>query len=172
MLRNIHSFFSSLGSDQAKVLRSSVTWRTYLTSALVFGAVFLLCTVILFMDIRDPYLGTTDLFTLQQVLYGIAYFFLLAPLCLYNIWAPLRILIHAERYVFREVLLERPEAAGRGFVSFTVTFPDHTDRPTEAKTLPVRLSILSHTGDRALIAHNPKTQLTVLIRPLEDVSVD
>lgn len=171
MIPYFRSFFRSLGSDNAKRIRSSVTWRSYLHSALVFTPLLLLCTVILALDIRDTILGPSDILTLDQVLYYLVYAFLATPFCLYIIWQPLRLLISAEQYIFREVLLERPNPWNR-WVAFTVTFQNHTSQTIQAETLLAPQAMIRHIGHRALIAYNPKTRLTVLIRPLEDTPAD
>lgn len=171
MIPYFRSFFRYLGSDNAKRIRSSVTWRSYLHSALVFTPLLLLCTVILALDIRDSILDKSDILTLQQLGYYLLYVFLAAPMCLHIIWQPLRLLISAEQYIFREVLLEHPDPRNR-WVVFTVTFQDHTSQTIQAETLLAPQAMIRHIGRRALIAYNPKTRLTVLIRPAEDTPAD
>lgn len=171
MRQYFRSVLTSLRSENARAIRSSVTWRSYLSAAIVFVPLFALCTAVLVLDIRQAILGPSDILTLGQLGYYLLYVFLVAPLCLFVIWQPLRLLISAEQYIFREVLLERPAPRYR-FVAFTVTFPDHLDQTIQTETLQVPMTMVSHTGHPALVAYNPKTQLTVLIRPLEDTPAD
>lgn len=171
MLKRILAIPALLRSEQAKTIRSSVTWRSYLSAAIVYTPLFLLCTAVLVLDIRQTILGPSDILTLGQLGYYLLYAFLVAPFCLFVIWQPLRLLISAEQYIFREVLLERPAPRYRSVV-FTVTFPDHLDQTIQTEILQVPMTMISHTGSPALVAYNPATRLTVLIRPLADTPTD
>lgn len=159
---------TSLRSENASTIRSSETWRLYHKQALIFGIGSLALTTVLVHEIVHLIQYPREYLTLDEFLFYIFYmvyvgFFLFSPLR-----QLLQLLHYADRYVFYEAVLENPAMQYR-VITFCVSLPE---QPQSLRTLPVHPRTVSHTGHRALIAHNPKTQLTVLIRPLEDVSVD
>ena len=168
MKQFLHTLLTSLRSENARSIRSSETWRLYRLQALVFGIGSLVLTAILGYEISHMILHPREYLTLDEFLFYIFYVVYVG----YFLFSPLRQLLqllhHADGYVFHEAVLENPAAQYRT-ITFSVTLPGHSQT---FRTLPVHPNLVSHTGHQALVAYNPKTQLTVLIRPLDDTLSD
>lgn len=167
MKQRLQAFFRSLQTENARVIRSSLTWRSSRRQNGVFGALWVLGTAVLVGLIVDLVQYPRDALTLSEF-----FFFAYYLVCTVYFFAvllsrQLRLLTCAEGYLFREVILDRPRAQYRS-VTFTVEFTDDEGQTHRTVTEPLPTIAVNYVNQPVLIAYNPQTRLTVLIRPLAD----
>lgn len=167
MKQRLQAILTSLQSENARVIRSSLTWQGYRRQSGFFGALWILATAVLVGLIIDLVQYPRDTLTLSEFFFFTYYlvctvYFFAVPLS-----RQLRLLACAEGYLFREVILDRPRAQYRS-VTFTVEFTDDEGQTHRTETEPLPTTAVNYVNQPVLIAYNPQTRLTVLIRPLAD----
>lgn len=165
MLKQLLSIPAQLSSENAQTVRSSATYRAYRRNSLLAGLLLLMHTAVLIWDICHLVQYRVDTLTLSEVVFYLFYAVVMLPFFCYILWQQLRLLVRADRYVFREVLLDQPRAQNRAVI-FHVVLPDEQGRNRPVETIPAPLTALDYVNQTALVGYNPETQLAVIIRPL------
>lgn len=165
MFHPIADFLACAKTDAAKTIRSSVTYRAYRRNSLVIGLLFLLHTAVLIWQICGLIQYPVDYLTFNEVGFFLFYVAVMLPWFCYTLWQQLRLLVRADRYVFREVLLDQPRVEYRSVV-FTLVIPDEQERKRQMETVPTLLTMVDYVNQTALVGYNPETGLAVIIRPL------
>ena len=150
-------------------LKESVEYRfdrkQVIIMASVFGGYFLLILLVCLPAVGNAAWDVLGVMMLIMLL-------IFLPIVAYFVYHWLEIFLRIDSYVFREVVLNRPQVATRGRVKYTVTFTDRhgksltrdTSRMFTSQTQPL---LEDYNNQTVLIGYNEETDRVVVIQRLD-----
>ena len=131
----------------------------------VFGGYFLLILLVCLPAVGNAAWDVLGVMMLIMLL-------IFLPIVAYFVYHWLEIFLRIDSYVFREVVLNRPQVATRGRVKYTVTFTDRhgksltrdTSRMFTSQTQPL---LEDYNNQTVLIGYNEETDRVVVIQRLD-----
>lgn len=151
-------------------LKESVEYRydkkQFIIIAALFGGLFVFMLLMLLpVMIEEPDSGAAGAGIFVMALF-------LLPLILYLLYHWLEIFLYIDSYVFREVVLDRPQVAGRGGVKYTVSFTDRHGKQLTRETSRLFTSqtepyLEDYNNKIVLIGYNEETDRVVVIKRLD-----
>lgn len=149
-------------------LKESVEYRfhrkQFTVMAAFLGGMYLFM-LLMFLPLMGSTAESNDITVAALVFLGILY----AAFLLYFSYRWLEIFLYIDSYVFREVVLNRPQVGTRGGAKYTVTFTDRHGKPLTRETARMFTSqaqplLEDYNNQTVLIGYNSETDRLVVIQ--------